>query len=366
VHVSTAWWAGTLAFLAALLVVDLVLSGRLAARSGTTDGAPPHSGRWVLFYVAVALGFGGLLAAEFGPSYAGQFVAGWLTEYSLSVDNLFVFIVLMARFSVPQKLQLRVLTVGIVLALVLRGILIVVGAAVLDRFSWVFYVFALFLLWTAWSLLRGDDAVHSGNRPADTVSDQQEPATVRLLQRLLPTTSTWHGARLVVRERRLRDRVLLGKRGKRGRGRLVATPMLLTMVAIGVTDVLFALDSIPAIFGLTREPFLVVCANAFALIGLRQLFFTVRGLLDRLAHLDKGLSLVLAFIGVKLGLEALHDNTLPFVNGGEPVGWAPHIPTAVSLGVVAGILATTAAAGLLTRRRDRPAPPATDQPRKAA
>jgi tellurite resistance protein TerC len=361
VHVSTAWWAGTLAFLAALLVVDLVLSGRLTARSGATDGAPPHSGRWVLFYAGLALGFGGLLAVEFGPSYAGQFVAGWLTEYSLSVDNLFVFIVLMARFSVPQKLQLRVLTIGIVLALVLRGILIVVGAAVLDRFSWVFYVFALFLLWTAWSLLRGGDEPRD---PAAT-SEQGEPATVRLLQRVLPTTSTWHGSRLVVRERRLRDRVLPGKRGRGGRGRLVATPMLLTMVAIGVTDVLFALDSIPAIFGLTREPFLVVCANAFALIGLRQLFFTVRGLLDRLAHLDKGLSLVLAFIGVKLGLEALHDNSLPFVNGGEPVEWAPHIPTAVSLGVVAAILAATAAVGLLTRRTRHPAP-AADEPRKAA
>ena len=359
-HVSTAWWAGTLAFLAALLVVDLVLSGRLAAR--TADGAPRHSGRWVLFYVAVALGFGGLLAARFGPSYAGQFVAGWLTEYSLSVDNLFVFIVLMARFSVPQQLQLRVLSVGIVLALMLRGALIVVGAAVLDRFSWVFYVFAAFLLWTAWSLLRGDD---EPREPA-AGRNEEDPATVRLLQRVLPTTSTWHGARLVVRERRLRDRVLAGVgKGKGRRGRLVATPMLLTMVAIGVTDVLFALDSIPAIFGLTREPFLVVCANAFALIGLRQLFFTVRGLLDRLAHLDKGLSLVLAFVGVKLGLEALHDNTLPFVNGGEPVAWAPHIPTAVSLGVVAGILATTAALGLVTRRA-RPARPAADETRKAA
>ena len=357
-HVSTAWWAGTLAFLAVLLVVDLVIGGRLAARSATPDGGPRHSGRWVLFYVAVALGFGGLLAVEFGPSYAGQFVAGWLTEYSLSVDNLFVFIVLMARFSVPPKLQLRVLSVGIVLALVLRGILVVVGAAVLDRFSWVFYVFALFLLWTAWSLLRGDGEP----RAPETGTDREEPATVRLLQRVLPTTSTWHGARLVVRERRLRDRVLPGRRG---RGRLVATPMLLTMVAIGVTDVLFALDSIPAIFGLTREPFLVVCANAFALIGLRQLFFTVRGLLGRLTHLDKGLSLVLAFIGVKLGLEALHDNTLPFVNGGEPVEWAPHLPTAASLGVVAGILAATAAAGLVTRRH-RPSEPAVDEARRAA
>jgi tellurite resistance protein TerC len=361
VHVSVAWWAGTLAFLAVLLVVDLVLSGRLAARHDRAAGeSPAHSGRWVLFYCAVALGFGGLLAVEFGPAYAGQFVAGWLTEYSLSVDNLFVFIVLMARFSVPQQLQLRVLTVGIVLALVLRGILIVVGAAVLERFTWVFYLFALFLLWTAWSLLRGRD--EPAGPSAATAADQDEPATVRLLQRVLPTTSTWHGARLVVRERRLRDRVRLGGGG---RGRLVATPMLLTMVAIGVTDVLFALDSIPAIFGLTREPFLVVCANAFALIGLRQLFFTVRGLLDRLTHLDKGLSLVLAFIGVKLGLEALHDNSLPFVNGGEPVSWAPHLPTAVSLGVVAGILAATAAASLVGGR-DHPTRPAPAETRKAA
>ena len=361
-HVSTAWWAGTLAFLAALLVVDLALGGRSLSR---WPGGPRHSGRWVVFYVAVALAFGALLAVAFGPAYAGQFVAGWLTEYSLSVDNLFVFIVLLARFSVPERLQLRVLSVGIVLALVLRGVLIVVGAAVLDRFSWVFYAFALFLLWTAWSLLRSGDGPRDAAQAA-TPSSQEEPATVRLLQRVLPATSTWHGTRLVVRERRLRDRVLPGRGG---RGRLVATPMLLTMVAIGVTDVLFALDSIPAIFGLTREPFLVVCANAFALIGLRQLFFTVRGLLDRLAYLDRGLSLVLAFVGVKLGLEALHDNTLPFVNGGEPVAWAPHLPTAVSLGVVAGILAATAAAGLLTRpgrRHDRAARPDAGEPRQAA
>jgi tellurite resistance protein TerC len=351
--VTTAWWVGTLAVLAALLTFDLLISGRRAA----ADANDPHrSGRWVLFYCGVALAFAGVVTLAFGPAYGGQFLAGWLTEYSLSVDNLFVFIVLMARFSVPERLQLRVLSIGIVLALVLRGALIAVGAAVLDRFTWVFYLFAVFLVWTAWSLLRGSR--EAPGTAADPAGD--EPAAVRILERVLPTTSTWHGTKLVVRERRLRGRL------PGSRGRLVATPMLLTMVAIGVTDVLFALDSIPAIFGLTREPFLVVCANAFALIGLRQLFFTVRGLLGRLAHLDKGLSLVLAFIGVKLGLEALHANTLPFVNGGEPVEWAPQIPTAASLAVVAGILVVTAIVGLVPRRRESPREQGDELTRKAA
>jgi tellurite resistance protein TerC len=294
--------------------------------------------RWVIFYVAVALLFSLVLGLSFGATYGGQFVAGWLTEYSLSVDNLFVFLVLMTRFAVPDHLQLRVLTVGVVIALVLRAGLITAGAAALAQFSWLFYLFGAFLIYTAWSMLRADrqseaadaDAERNPGEPAE-----DEPGTVRLLNRIVPNTPVWHGTKLFVRQN----------------GHRLVTPMLLTMLAIGFTDVLFALDSIPAIFGLTQEPYLVITANAFALIGLRQLFFVVRGLLDTLEHLSKGLSLVLAFIGAKLILEALHENSLPFLNAGRSLHWAPLIPTWVSLAVVVGIILLTALTSTIASRR---------------
>jgi tellurite resistance protein TerC len=330
-HVTTAWWAGTLTLIGVLLVIDLFISGRKGLAS-TRQGV-----RWVIFYVAVALMFGLVIGMSFGASYGGQFLAGWLTEYSLSVDNLFVFLVLMTRFAVPPHLQLRVLTVGVVIALLLRGILIAVGAVALARFSWLFYIFGAFLIYTAWSMIRSDHKAEAEDAEADPRPGEpgDEPQTVRLLNRLLPNTPVWHGSKLFIRQN----------------GAWLVTPMLLTMLAIGFTDVLFALDSIPAIFGLTQEPFLVVSANAFALIGLRQLFFVVRGLLDTLEHLSKGLSLVLAFIGTKLVLEALHQNSLPFINGGEEVHWAPEIPTSISLAVVVGIILFTALTSMISSRR---------------
>jgi tellurite resistance protein TerC len=328
-HVTTAWWTGTIALIGMLLVIDLFISGRRGIQSTR------QSVRWVIFYIAVALIFGLAIGVSFGASYAGQFLGGWLTEYSLSVDNLFVFLVLMTRFAVPDHLQLRVLTVGVVIALVLRGGLIGLGAVALSRFSGLFYLFGAFLIYTAWSMVRSD---HKGEaEAAENHLDESddEPKTVRLLSSFVPNTPVWHGTRLFVRQN----------------GNLLVTPMLLTMLAIGFTDVLFALDSIPAIFGLTQEPFLVITANAFALIGLRQLFFVVRGLLDTLEHLSKGLSLVLAFIGAKLVLQALHENSLPFINGGEHVGWAPEIPTSVSLAVVVGIILLTALTSMIASRR---------------
>jgi tellurite resistance protein TerC len=333
-HVTGIWWAGTFIALLLLLALDVVVTSRQKRAPSTSEAA-----RWVAFYVSAAIAFGVCVVAGFGGDYGGQFFAGWLTEYSLSVDNLFVFMVIMARFAVPPSLQLRVLTVGIVLALVLRGILIAVGAAAVERFSWVFLIFGAFLLWTAWGLVREngrDDEAEVPTKDGVPVPPP-ESRVVRVVERTFPTTRIWHGTRFMARVN----------------GRTVLTPMLLVMIAIGFTDVLFALDSIPAIFGLTKEPFLVIAANGFALLGLRQLYFLVGGLVDRLVYLNKGLSFVLAFIGVKLILEALHTNHAGFINNGEPVEWAPEIPVLVSLAVVIGTLVVTAVASLVVLHRRR-------------
>jgi tellurite resistance protein TerC len=334
-HVSGIWWAGTFTALVALLALDVIVTSRQKRAPSTAEAA-----RWVAFYVSAAIVFGICIVAGFGGDYGGQFFAGWLTEYSLSVDNLFVFMVIMARFAVPPNLQLRVLTIGIVLALVLRGILIAVGAAAVERYSWVFLIFGAFLLWTAWGLVR--EGGHSDEEDAVPTKDgvpvpPPDSRVVRLVERTMPTTRIWHGTKFLAKVN----------------GRTVLTPMLLVMIAIGFTDVLFALDSIPAIFGLTKEPFLVIAANGFALLGLRQLYFLVGGLVDRLVYLNKGLSFVLAFIGVKLILEALHTNHAGWINNGEPVEWAPEIPVLVSLAVVVGTLAVTAIASLFVLHRRR-------------
>ncbi|BBG01687.1 MULTISPECIES: TerC family protein [Pseudonocardia] len=281
--------------------------------------------RWVVFYVALAVAFGIGVWLVAGGDYAGQFFAGYLTEYSLSVDNLFVFLIIMSAFKVPVIHQHRVLLVGIVIALIMRSIFIAAGAAVIDRFSWVFYLFAVFLIYTAISLVRqaagGDD------------EEWEEGRVLRLVRRVFPVTDDYHGARTTVR--------IDGKRW--------LTPMLIVMIAIGVTDVMFALDSIPAIFGLTQEAYLVFTANAFALMGLRQLYFLLGGLLNKLVFLSYGLAVLLAFIGVKLALHALHENELPFLNGGEPLP-VPDIGIGVSLGVIIGVLALTTITSLVAVR----------------
>ena len=229
-----------------------------------------------------------------------------------------------------------VLLVGIVIALVLRGIFIVLGAEVLNRFEWVFYLFGAFLLWTALGLIRDRHEEHDTSAPPDT-------ALVRGARRVLPFQQTYEGSQLTVRRE----------------GRRVFTPLLLVILAIGSTDLLFALDSIPAIFGLTRVPYLVFVANGFALLGLVQLFFLLGGLLDRLVYLSIGLAVILGFIGVKLVFEALHTNEVAFINGGEPVAWAPEIPILVSLLVIGGVLAVTTVASLLKiRQSQQPSAPA--------
>ena len=287
-----------------------------------------ESGFWSAFYVALALLFGVGMGVVWGWDHGGEYFAGYVTEKSLSVDNLFVFLIIMTKFAVPRIYQQKVLLVGVAIALVLRTVFILAGAAAISAFSWVFYIFGAFLIYTAIKLARED---HDSDEPEEF----KENRLVRTLRRVLPTTTTYHGDRLTTR--------IDGKRH--------ITPMLIVMVAIGSTDVLFALDSIPAIFGLTKEPYIVFTTNAFALLGLRQLYFLIGGLLKRLIYLSEGLSLILAFIGVKLVLEALHTNEVPFINGGENVGWAPEIPTWFSLCFILLTLTVATVASLVATRR---------------
>ena len=303
-------WAVTLVGLVAVIVADLIIVDRRPHAFG-----PKEAARWVLFYIALAVLFAGFVTWYFGVAYGGQFVAGYLMEYSLSVDNLFVFLVIMTSFAVPTVLQHRVLLVGIVIALVLRGVLILLGAELIERFTGTFYLFGGFLLFTAWQVWGSDDAE----------PDPSGNGFMRWIGARVPTSPHYDGAHLTTK--------LAGRR--------VLTPMAMVMLAIGTTDLLFALDSIPAVFGITSEAYLVFAVNAFALMGLRQLYFLLGGLLERLRYLNRGLAVVLGFIGVKLILEALHATTsLP----------VPVIPVWLSLTVVVGVLAVTAGVSLYTTR----------------
>ncbi|MER7279248.1 TerC family protein [Dactylosporangium sp. NPDC000244] len=298
----SAWvWAATLAGVGVMLLIDLAIVGRRPHEPSMRESAA-----WVSVYILLALLFGLFVLSMWGRDAGGAFYAGWLTEYSLSADNLIVFVIILGRFRVPRAQQQRVLMVGIVLALVLRGAFIAAGAAAISRFSWVFYIFSLFLVYTAVKMA-------TQGEPDD--EEFQENPLVRWSRRLIG-------------------------------------PSVVVLIAIGTTDLIFALDSIPAVFGLTAEPYLVFTANVFALMGLRQLYFLIGGLLDRLVYLSLGLAVVLGFIGVKLFLEALADNSLPFVNGGHPVRWAPHIGIPLSLGVIIGTLTVTTVASLIKSRRD--------------
>lgn len=277
---------------------------------------------WVVFYVTLALIFAGVLWIAAGGEVAGQFVAGWLTEYSLSVDNLFVFVLIMGQFAVPRRYQQEVLMVGIIIALVLRGSFILVGATIIENFSPIFYVFGAFLIYTA--IRQAFPGADNDDEPA------RENLVVRTLRRVLPMSESYDGKKVLTR--------VGGKR--------VFTPMIIVFAAIGVTDLLFAIDSIPAIFGITQSPFIVFTANIFALMGLRQLYFLLGDLLERLRFLHYGIAFILAFIGVKLVLHAMHVNELPFLNGGEPIEWAPEISTWVSLAVIIASMAVATIASL--------------------
>jgi tellurite resistance protein TerC len=318
-----AWFEiSTFVGLTVLLLADLALVARRPHEPSVKE-----AGLWVGCYVVLALLFGAVMFAVTDAEHATEFYAGWLTEYSLSVDNLFVFVIIMARFKVPRRLQQEALMVGIIIALVLRGLFILAGAAVIERFVWVFFVFGLFLVWTAINLVR--------HRDED--EDYEESALIRRMRRVLPMTPDFHEAKIRVTQD----------------GKKLWTPMIVVFLALGTTDLLFALDSIPAIFGLTREAFIVFTANVFALMGLRQLYFLLGGLLERLIYLSIGLAVILAFIGGKLVLEALHENQYPFLGHREPLESIPAIPTWLSLTVILVVLLVATVASLLKTRGER-------------
>ena len=316
-NVSTFEWAITLGVTLAVLLVDVLVFARRPHEPSRRECVVALS-----IYVGLAIGFGLWVWHFHGDQYGLEFYAGWLTEYSLSIDNLFIFIIIMASFKVPKIYQQQALLIGIILALVFRGIFIALGAVAIKQFSWIFYIFGAFLVITAIRLAR--DTEHD---------DDADNAVVRFAKTYLNSTEQWHGLKLYV---------------KQGSKR-VMTPMFLVILALGTTDLLFAVDSIPAIYGLTSEPYLVFTANVFALMGLRQLYFLLGDLLNRLVYLSQGLAFILFFIGVKLLLHALHENKLPFINGGEPVG-VPEIPTLLSLAVIILTLLLTMVASLLKTR----------------
>ena len=313
--------AGSLVVLTLILVADLLIVYKRPHVPSMRE-----AGLWVAFYVGLALIFALLMLVLGDAEHAGQFLAGWLTEYSLSIDNLFVFVIIMARFSVPRKYQQEVLMVGIIIALVLRGIFILLGAQLIESYAWIFYIFGAFLFYTAVK-----QAFSSEEETEDT-----ENGVIRLLRRRIRISSEFDGSKV---------RTLID-------GKKVFTPMLIVFIAIGTTDLIFALDSIPAIFGITTSPFIVFTANIFALMGLRQLYFLLGGLLERLEYLKYGIAVILAFIGVKLVLHAMHTNEVPFINGGGPILWAPEISTWTSLGVIIGSMAVATIASLIKARYD--------------
>jgi len=318
---------GTYVALLLILAADVFIAYRRPHVPSTRESA-----LWITFYVVLALIFAGLMLVFAGTEHAGQFVAGWLTEYSLSIDNLFVFLIIMARFSVPRKYQQEILMVGIILALVFRGIFILLGAALISNFSWIFYIFGLFLLYTA------------ANQAFTSHDDEEETENklIRMLRRRIAITDGYEGAKLRTTVDRKR----------------VFTPVLIVFIALGTTDLVFALDSIPAIFGITQEPFIVFTANVFALMGLRQLYFLLGDLVEKLVYLKYGIAAILAFIGVKLFFHALHENELPFINGGHHVEWAPEISTFASLGVIVGAMAIAVVASVIKLRVDARRAPA--------
>ena len=315
-----AWFEiGSLVVLTLILVADLLIIFKRPHIPSMKEAA-----LWVGFYALLAIAFGGAILALGDVEHAGQFYAGWLTEYSLSIDNLFVFVIIMSRFAVPRKYQQEVLMVGIIMALILRGIFILLGAALIENFSWIFYIFGAFLLYTAY---------HQAFRSHED-EEETEGKLISFLRKRITMSPDFDGAKI----RTVHN------------GKKMFTPMLVVFITIAITDVIFAFDSIPAIFGITTSPFLVFAANIFALMGLRQLYFLLGGLLDKLVYLKYGIAFILGFIGVKLVLHAMHENELPFINGGQHIDWAPEISTVTSLLVIVASMAVATGASLVKMR----------------
>ena len=314
----------------ALVAIGLVALDFLGHARRPHPPTAAEAARWTLFYVGLAAIFGVGIWLTNGWVYAQEFYAGWAMEWSLSVDNLFVFILILKAFRVPRENQQKALLFGIVIALLLRLVFILLGAALVARFSWVFFIFGVWLLWTAFSQVK-ETATGGGED-----EEYEENAFIRVVRRVLPITDGFIGDRMLYRHG----------------GRTYLTPLFVVVLALGSADLMFAFDSIPAIFGITSQAFLVFACNVFALMGLRQLFFLVDALLGKLVYLGYGLGVILSFIGIKLILEALHANKLPFINGGRGVEWAPEISVSVSLGVIVVTLMITVIASLVRSAMD--------------
>jgi tellurite resistance protein TerC len=318
-------WFVSVGIISLVILLDLIVQIKKPHEPTFKESAIQYT-----VYFGLALMFTLVVNEVWGSRFGGEYLAGYITEWSLSVDNLFVFLIIFTKFRVPRHLQSEALLVGIVLALILRGIFIALGAAAIENFSWVFYIFGAFLLYTAvllvWDTFKeeDDDKVPGGK-------------VVALIKSRFRTVDEYHGTKLTIIQK----------------GKRYITPLLLVMIAIGFTDLLFALDSIPAVYGLTSEPYIVFMANAFALLGLRQLFFLLSGLMERLKYLGVGLSIILGWIGVKLVIHALHKNELPFINGGEYVKAVPEISTELSLGVIISTLVITTVVSLIATSKEK-------------
>ena len=324
-NVETWIWFVSVGIISLVILLDLIVQIKKPHEPTFKESAIQYT-----VYFGLALMFTLVVNEVWGSRFGGEYLAGYITEWSLSVDNLFVFLIIFTKFRVPRHLQSEALLVGIVLALILRGIFIALGAAAIENFSWVFYIFGAFLLYTAvllvWDTFKEED---EDKVPGGKV--------VALIKSRFRTVDEYHGTKLTIIQK----------------GKRYITPLLLVMITIGFTDLLFALDSIPAVYGLTSEPYIVFMANAFALLGLRQLFFLLSGLMERLKYLGVGLSIILGWIGVKLVIHALHKNELPFINGGEYVKAVPEISTELSLGVIISTLVITTVVSLIATSKEK-------------
>ena len=325
-HVHALAWIVLAGIIVTMIVVDIVGHVRTPHEPTLKEAT-----WWSIAYIAIALIFGGIVWALWGPQYGQEYLGGYITEKALSIDNLFVFVIMMSSFKVPRKYQQEVLLAGIVIALILRLIFILAGAALIENFSWVFYFFGAWLLWTAFSQAR-----EGVQEPDDDDEEYRPSGFVKLVARVIPMTDGFVGGKVIHRHA----------------GRTMITPMMLCIIAIGTADVMFAVDSIPAIYSLTSEPFLVFSANAFSLLGLRQLYFLIDGLLDRLVYLHYGLAVILGFIGFKLIVHALHTNEVPFINGGQEWHAIPEASIGVSLSVIITTVLVTVIASVLKSRAD--------------